>query len=47
MLDVTTGGGHPVLVTAKLASFRARSWPNAALIEDLGPTQCGRQAYPR
>jgi hypothetical protein len=29
MLSVTTGGGHPVLVTAKLASLRARTWPNA------------------
>ncbi|MBX3497744.1 MAG: hypothetical protein KF769_16035, partial [Parvibaculum sp.] len=36
MLYVTTGGGHPVLVTAKLASLRARNWPNTALIEDFG-----------
>jgi tetratricopeptide (TPR) repeat protein len=36
MLYVTTGGGHPVLVTAKLASLRARNWPNVALIEDFG-----------
>jgi hypothetical protein len=36
LLYVTTGGGHPVLVTAKLASLRARGWPNAALIEDFG-----------
>src|SRR5271166_4898764 len=36
MLYVTTGGGHPVLVTAKLAGLRARSWPNAAVIEDFG-----------
>jgi tetratricopeptide (TPR) repeat protein len=35
MLYVTTGGGHPVLVTAKLASLRARGWPNAALMEDF------------
>jgi len=36
MLFLTTGGGHPLLVTAKLASLRARNWPNAALIEDFG-----------
>ena len=35
MLNVTTGGGHPVLVAAKLASLRARNWPNAALFEDF------------
>ena len=48
MLYVTTGGGHPVLVTAKLASLRARNWPNAALIEDfVNGTQCSRQTHPR
>lgn len=36
MLHITTGGGHPVLVMAKLASLRARSWPNDALTEDFG-----------
>jgi hypothetical protein len=35
MLYVTTGGGHPVLVAAKLASLRARNWPNTALFEDF------------
>jgi tetratricopeptide (TPR) repeat protein len=35
MLSVTTGGGHPVLVAARLASLRARNWPDAALFEDF------------
>ena len=36
MLHITTGGGHPVLVSAKLASLRARNWPSSALTEDFG-----------
>src|SRR5271165_7198964 len=36
MLYMTTGGGHPVLVTAKIASLRARHWPKDALTEDFG-----------
>ncbi|HYD84875.1 MAG TPA: hypothetical protein VEA63_12510, partial [Opitutus sp.] len=32
-----TGGGHPVLVSAKVASLRSRAWPKAALLEDVGP----------
>lgn len=38
MTYISTGGGHPVLVTAKLASLRARNWPKEALIEDIGST---------
>jgi hypothetical protein len=38
MLYVTTGGGHPVLVAAKLASLRGRNWPNNALFEDFATT---------
>ncbi|WFE89790.1 hypothetical protein K1718_00055 [Roseibium porphyridii] len=36
MLHITTHGGHPVLVVAKLASLRARNWPRTALVEDIG-----------
>lgn len=32
---VTTGGGHPLLAAAKIASLRARGWPNVALVEDF------------
>ncbi len=35
MLYFITGGGHPTLVTAKLAGLRARNWPSEALIEDF------------
>ena len=28
--------GHPLLVSSKVASLRARGWPGAALIEDFG-----------
>ncbi|MGQ2969377.1 MAG: hypothetical protein ACT6RF_11580 [Allorhizobium sp.] len=35
LLHITTRGGHPVLVMAKLASLRARNWPDEALFEDI------------
>lgn len=35
MVRVTTGGGHPLLAAAKIASLRARGWPNTAFIEDF------------
>ena len=38
-IRLATRGGHPLLAAAKIASLRARSWPNAALSEDLGPTE--------
>ena len=38
MLFLTTGGGQPVLVAAKVASNRERGWPKAALTEDIGST---------
>jgi hypothetical protein len=34
---VTTNGGHPLLVAAKIASLRSRGWPLSALPEDVGP----------
>lgn len=34
-LKLSTGGGHPLLVAAKISSLRARGWPNAALVEDI------------
>ena len=37
LLLVTTYGGHPTLMTAKIATLRARAWPLSALSEDLGP----------
>ncbi len=36
MLQMTTGGGQPVLVATKVASLRARGWPTSALVEDFG-----------
>lgn len=36
-IHLTTSLGHPVLTISKLASLRARNWPNEALLEDLGP----------
>ncbi len=33
---MSTSGGHPLLVTAKIANLRARGWPREALLEDLG-----------
>lgn len=38
LIHVTTRGGHPVLAIAKLASLRARNWPDEALLEDFGST---------
>lgn len=32
-----TGGGHPLLVAAKVMSLRARTWPPGAILEDFGP----------
>ncbi|MGA2794449.1 MAG: hypothetical protein ABSE69_13120 [Roseiarcus sp.] len=37
LLLVTTNGGHPLLVAAKVASLRSRGWPLSALPEDIGP----------
>jgi hypothetical protein len=37
MLLVSTYGGHPMFVSAKIATLRARAWPLVALAEDLGP----------
>lgn len=37
LLLVTTSGGHPLLVAAKVASLRSRGWPISALPEDIGP----------
>ena len=37
LVHVSTAGGHPLLVTAKIANLRARGWPDQALLEDLGP----------
>lgn len=36
LIHVSTSGGHPLLVTAKIANLRARQWPREALLEDLG-----------
>jgi hypothetical protein len=36
LIHVSTSGGHPLLVTAKIANLRARGWPDQALLEDLG-----------
>jgi hypothetical protein len=36
LIHVSTSGGHPLLVTAKIANLRAREWPDQALLEDLG-----------
>jgi hypothetical protein len=38
LIHVTTNGGHPLLVSAKVASLKARSWPKSALLEDFGGT---------
>ena len=34
-IRLTTGGGHPLLVAAKISSLRARGWPTTALVEDI------------
>ena len=36
LIHVSTSGGHPLLVTAKIANLRARNWPHEALLKDLG-----------
>ena len=38
LIHLTTNGGHPLLVSAKVASLKARSWPESALLEDFGAT---------
>lgn len=38
LIFVTTNGGHPLLVAAKVASLRVRGWPANALLEDIGPS---------
>ena len=37
LLLASTYGGHPLLVSAKIANLRARTWPTSALVEDIGP----------
>lgn len=37
LIHVSTSGGHPLLVMAKVANLRARGWPDQALVEDIGP----------
>lgn len=37
LLLVTTNGGHPLIMSAKIATLRARAWPLSALGEDIGP----------
>jgi hypothetical protein len=37
LILLTTNGGHPLLVAAKVSSLRSRAWPIAALVEDIGP----------
>jgi hypothetical protein len=34
-IGISTGGGHPLLVSAKISNLRARSWPTDALVEDV------------
>lgn len=43
-IRISTGGGHPLLVAAKISSLRARGWPNTAFIEDIigGPSDAVR-----
>ena len=36
LVHISTAGGHPLLVTAKIANLRARGWPKEGLLEDLG-----------
>jgi hypothetical protein len=38
IVHVTTSGGQPVLVSAKVASLRARNWPDSATLEDFATT---------
>ena len=37
-IRLASGGGHPLLVASKVASLRARDWPEGALAEDVGKT---------
>ena len=37
LIHATTNGGHPLLVSAKVASLKSRAWPQSALLEDMGP----------
>ncbi|OHV83918.1 hypothetical protein LCM4579_15295 [Ensifer sp. LCM 4579] len=34
-LQLTTNGGHPLMVAAKAASLRAQGWPDSSLIDDI------------
>jgi hypothetical protein len=34
-IRITTSGGHPLLTAAKIASLRARLWPDSGLVEDF------------
>jgi hypothetical protein len=34
-LQLTTNGGHPLLVAAKAASLRSQGWPSASLLDDV------------
>ncbi|MEZ5850424.1 MAG: ATP-binding protein [Hyphomicrobiaceae bacterium] len=36
LVHISTAGGHPLLVTAKIANLRVRGWPKEGLLEDLG-----------
>jgi hypothetical protein len=36
LIKATTNGGHPLLVSAKVASLKSRGWPANALLEDMG-----------
>lgn len=45
LIHVSTIGGHPQLVAAKVANLRARGWPDAGLAEDIAlPANAGVQA---
>jgi len=37
LIQLTTNGGHPLLVAVKVSSLRSRGWPTSALLEDIGP----------
>jgi hypothetical protein len=43
MIGAASAGGHPTLVSTKIASLRARAWPKDALFEDVGATSEGVQ----
>lgn len=45
LIHVSTFGGHPQLVAAKVANLRARGWPDEGLAEDIVlPANAGVQA---